>query len=180
MRLAICDPPYYGMAVKFYGDLHPEAAVYDTIEGHQALIDRLSAEFDGWALFLGSVNLRVILPLCPPDVRVMSWVKPFCSFKPSVRVAYAWEPVIVRGGRPFEGRDVDTVRDWFSENMAMEKGLVGAKPPRVIEWLLSVLNAAPEDEIVDLFPGSGSVSRAVEDWKTKTSPPPKQLVLEMQ
>ena len=41
LKFAYADPPYYGMAVKFYGDLHPEAAIYDTLEGHQALIDRL-------------------------------------------------------------------------------------------------------------------------------------------
>lgn len=29
MKAAYADPPYLGMAEKFYGDLHPEAAKYD-------------------------------------------------------------------------------------------------------------------------------------------------------
>lgn len=166
MRFAFADPPYLGLAAKFYGDMHPEAAVYDTIEGHRALIERLQSEFDGWAMCLHEGSLRHILPLCPEDVRVMSWVKPWCSFKPSVRVAYAWEPIIVRGGRPFEGRETDTVRDWISANMEQGRGLVGAKPPKVIRWLLQVLNARPEDEVVDLFPGSGVVSAVLENFRT--------------
>lgn len=171
MKFAFSDPPYLGLAVKFYGHLHPEAAVYDTIEGHRALIERQCDEFpDGWAMCLHQQSLRHILPLCPEDVRVMAWVKPWCSFKPSVRVAYAWEPLIVRGGRPFEGRETDTVRDWISANMAMEQGLAGAKPPKLIRWLLSVLNAVPGDEVVDLFPGSGIVTRTIEDWQNSVRP----------
>jgi hypothetical protein len=99
MRFAYADPPYLGLAAKFYGHLHADAADYDKPETHQALIDRLCAEFDGWALSLHTPSLRAILPMCPPDVRVMAWVKPFASFKPGVGVAYAWEPIIVRGGR---------------------------------------------------------------------------------
>lgn len=173
MRFAFADPPYLGLAVKFYGTQHPEAAVYDTVEGHIALIERLNAEFDGWVMFGHSPSLRTILPLCPEDVRVMPWVKPFCSYKPDVRVAYAWEWVIVRGGRPFEGREEDTVRDWYSENMTMMKGFPTAKPPRVVQWLLKVLNAQPDDEIVDLFPGSGIIGRTVDEWKRAVKP--KQL-----
>src|SRR4051812_6052889 len=44
MRFAYADPPYLGCAVRLYGD-HPDAAVYDTLEGHQELIWRLSDEF---------------------------------------------------------------------------------------------------------------------------------------
>jgi hypothetical protein len=99
MRFAYADPPYFGYAEKFYGDRHPEAAAYDKIETHAALIVRLSEEFpDGWALSMTSGNLKDILPLCPADARVAAWVKPFCSFKPNVNPAYAWEPVVFRGG----------------------------------------------------------------------------------
>jgi hypothetical protein len=101
MKFGYADPPYLGRAAKFYGELHADAAVYDTVEGHHALIDRLCDEFaDGWAMSLHTPSLRTILPLCPEDVRVMAWVKPFCSFKKGVGVAYAWEPIIVRGGAP--------------------------------------------------------------------------------
>jgi len=45
MRFAYADPPYLGLGVSFYG---PEAAIYDTLDGHRQLVERLSA-FDGWA-----------------------------------------------------------------------------------------------------------------------------------
>lgn len=174
VKFCICDPPYLGLAVKFYGDQHPEAAVYDSVEGHRGLIARLVTDFpDGWAMFGHAPSLRTILPLCPEDVRVMPWVKPFCSYKPNVRVAYAWEWIIVHGGRPFEGREEDTVRDWISANMTMEKGFPGAKPPKVIHWLLKVLNAERGDEIIDMFPGSGIVTETVMEWQNSVKP--KQL-----
>lgn len=164
MRFCYADPPYLGLAVKFYGD-HPEASVYDSIEGHRALIGRLSAEFpDGWAMSLHSPSLRHILPMCPDDCRVGAWVKPFCSFKPGVGEAYAWEPVIWRGGRK-RTRQHRTVRDWTAVSITLRRGFVGAKPPGFVMWILDLLNAEPGDDIVDLFPGSGAVSEAIASWR---------------
>ena len=164
MRFAYADPPYYGLAAKFYGHLHPDAADYDKLETHAALIEKLCAEYDGWAMSLHTPSLRDILPLCPPDVRVMAWVKPYASFKPGVGVAYAWEPLIVRGGRR-RSRSEQTVRDWFACNITLRRGFTGAKPQAVIWWLMSVLGAQKTDEIHDLFPGSGAVTRALAAWK---------------
>ena len=159
MKFAYADPPYLGCAKKHYGD-HPEAGVYDTILGHKDLIGRLVAEFpDGWALSMNSGNLQTLLPLCPPGVRVMPWVKPFCSFKPGVNPAYAWEPVVVFGGRK-RTRNQPTIRDWVSANITLKKGVSGVKPPAFCEWLFSVLNTEPGDELIDLFPGSGAVTTA--------------------
>lgn len=163
MRFAYADPPYYGLAVKFYGHLHSDAADYDRLETHAALIDRLN-KYDGWAMSLHSPSLRDILPLCPPDVRVMPWVKPFASFKPGVGVAYAWEPIIVWGGRKRERTQL-TVRDWCAENITLQRGFTGAKPDALIWWLLDVLNVQPQDEVDDLFPGSGAVAQAVQRWR---------------
>lgn len=162
MRFAYADPPYFGHAVEFYSD-HPEAAVYDTLEGHRALIGRLS-EFDGWALSMTSQNLKDILPLCPRKARVAAWVKPFASFKPNVRVAYAWEPLVLMGGRKRD-RGHPTVRDWFAEPITLQRGLTGAKPARVVHWIMEMLGVDPDDEFVDLFPGSGAVSEAVAQWR---------------
>jgi site-specific DNA-adenine methylase len=164
MRFAYADPPYYGMARQFYGREHPDAAVYDTLDGHRALIARLCEEFpDGWALSMASTNLRDILPLCPADCRVGAWVKPFCSFKPGVNPGYCWEPVVWRGGRPRVRRE-RTVRDYVAVNITLRRGYPGAKPEAFCWWVFSLLNATPEDELVDLFPGSGAVSRAWEAW----------------
>jgi hypothetical protein len=132
------------------------------------LIQRLCADFpDGWAMSLNEPSLRHILPLCPDDCRVSPWVKPFASFKPNVNPAYCWEPVIWRGGRKM-GRDTDTVRDWVSANITLKKGLTGAKPHGFCFWLFDVLGMTPDDEFVDLFPGTGAVSHAWEAWRNQT------------
>lgn len=163
MRFAYADPPYLGCSVKLYGD-HPEAYVYDTIEGHKALIERLSDEFpDGWALSMTSSNLHDLLPLCPRTARIMPWVKPFAVFKPNVGVAYAWEPVIFMGGRK-RTRQQATVRDWCAVNITLKRGFTGAKPAAFVFWLMDVLNVQEGDTVSDLFPGSGAVQEAVDAY----------------
>lgn len=165
MKFAYADPPYLGLAEKFYGAHHPEAAAYDRVEAHVALIDRLSSEFpDGWALSMTSTNLRTLLPLCPEDVRVAAWTKPFVSFKPGVGVAYCWEPVIFRGGRRRK-REEHTVRDYCAVNIALRRDFRGAKPEGFCFWIFDLLGAGPDDELVDLFPGSGAVGAAWERWR---------------
>jgi hypothetical protein len=118
-------------------------------------------------------SLRVILPMCPLDARVMPWVKPFASFKPGVGVAYAWEPVIVRGGRRRERTD-RTTRDWCAANITLRRGFTGAKPDKLIAWLLDVLHVQPGDTVDDLFPGSGAVTHAL----TARLNRPKQIEME--
>lgn len=160
MIFAYADPPYYGCGAKHYSKHHANAADCDTLDWHRDLIERLSKEYlDGWALSLTSGNLHDILPLCPKDCRIMAWVKPFASFKPGVNPAYAWEPVIVRGGRR-RTREQQTIRDWVAANITLKKGLTGAKPKEFSDWLFQVLNVQPGDELVDVFPGSGAVSHA--------------------
>lgn len=164
MRFAYADPPYLGCSATHYSD-HPEHAVYDTVEGHKTLIDRLVDEFpDGWALSMASTNLRTLLPLCPDDVRVGSWTKPFAAFKANVTVAYAWEPVVFRGGRK-RSREQDTVRDWVAVGITLKRGLTGVKPDEFCNWIFSVLNIHPGDEFVDVFHGSGAVTRAWDSWQ---------------
>ena len=164
MKFAYADPPYLGLAAAFYSGMHSEAAEYDKPETHQKLIDRLSDDYDGWAMSLHTPALKTILPMCPDDCRVMAWVKPFASFKPGVTVAYAWEPVIVRGGRK-RPRTMGTVRDWVAANITLRRGFQGAKPEAFCFWLFEVLNIEPSDDFDDLFPGSGAVSRAWEIYR---------------
>lgn len=153
MRFAYADPPYLGQARRHYSH-DPNAAEVN----HPLLVAYLQT-FDAWALSLSAPSLRVILPMCPPEARVMPWVKPFASFKPGVRVAYAWEPVIVCGGRPGTRED-PTVRDWVAANITMQRGLCGAKPQAFSWWLFEVWGATLEDELSDVFPGSGAVGEA--------------------
>jgi hypothetical protein len=151
MRFAYGDPPYIGCA-HFYEE--------NTEVDHGDLVARLVDEFpDGWALSLHTPSLKTILPMCPDDVRVMAWVKPFAVFKPNVNPAYAWEPVIVRGGRK-RTREQDTVRDWVSASITLRRGMVGVKPEAFCFWLFSVLGMEPGDEFCDLFPGTGGVTKA--------------------
>lgn len=155
MIFAYADPPYVGQARKHY-----QCAEVD----HVALIDSLVEKYpDGWALSCSSPSLRMLLALCPDDVRVMAWVKPFCAFKVNVNPAYAWEPVIVRGGRK-RTRQQPTVRDWVSANITLKKGLAGAKPEAFSRWLMEVLNVQAGDEFHDLFPGTGAVSAVAQQY----------------
>ena len=168
MRFAYADPPYLGCG-KLYAKHHPDAMAWDEPKTHYALIVRLCDEFpDGWVMSLSSPSLQTILPMCPLDVRVSAWVKPFAAFKPNVGVAYAWEPVIWRGGRK-RTRDQDTVRDWVSANITLQRGLTGAKPREFCRWIFSILNVQPDDEFVDLFPGTNAVGAALRDWQ-RTAP----------
>lgn len=160
MKFAYADPPYLGCALKLYGD-----ATYDDPEAHRALIVRLGDEYpDGWAMSASVPSLTVLLPMCPDGVRTAAWTKPFAVFKPNVNPAFAWEPVLFRGGRKRSRKDA-TVRDWHTENITMRKGLRGAKPPGFSLWILDLLGVRYDlgDSIDDLFPGTGSVLSA---WQT--------------
>jgi hypothetical protein len=163
MRFAYADPPYLGCG-RLYAAHHPAARDWDDPETHRALIARMCDEYpDGWVLSLSEPSIRVLLPMCPADARLGSWVKPFAIFKPNVNPAYAWEPVIFRGGRKFTRADA-TVRNWHSENITLKKGLTGAKPPGFCRWIITLLNARPGDEFDDLFPGTGIFSEVWRDW----------------
>lgn len=161
MRFAYADPPYPGCAHLYKGVDQNACEV-----NHQLLVRHLCEDFpDGWSLSTSSTALKEILGLCPDDVRVMAWVKPFCSFKPGVGVAYAWEPVIFRGGRRRK-RQQPTVRDWVSANITLKKGMPGAKPPQFWFWLFDVFNMEPDDQFEDLFPGSCGGAAALAEWRT--------------
>lgn len=170
MKFAYADPPYIGQAKRHY-----QCAEID----HCELIARINSEFpDGWALSASSPSLRLILPMCPEDVRIAAWVKSFCAFKRGVRPAYAWEPVIYRGGRnpvnghaaaiPEKNGKQTTPKDFIVEPITLKKGLVGAKPERVCRWILELLNVQSGDELVDLFPGTGVMGRTFADLQSPT------------
>ena len=160
LKFAYADPPYIGQARKHY---ECEEVC------HNALIYRLAEEFpDGWALSCSSTSLEELLHICRQtlgqnQVRVGAWVKPFCSFKKNVNPAYAWEPVIFRGGRRRGTRiGLDTERDWVAESISLRKGLSGVKPIGFCYWLFEMLGMKASDEFHDLFPGSGAVTKAWE------------------
>ena len=162
MRVAYADPPYPGQARKHYKD-HPD---YAGEVDHWALITRLYDELpDGWALHTSSTALQQVITYCANNVRIGAWTKTFASFKPNVNPAYAWEPVIFYGGRQPRSRDEETVRDWCAAPITLQRGLSGAKPEKVCFWVFAFLGLRPGDELVDLFPGSGAVTRAWQRWQ---------------
>lgn len=182
MRIAYADPPYLGCC-GFYDHYHPDGRCWDDVETHRLLIERLVTDFpDGWALSLTSSSLRCLLPLCPEDARIGAWGKTFGAFKKGVRPAYLWEPVIFRGGRnpgygtphppPEKGGRQTTPKDFHVEHytdmllspITLKRGLTGAKPAAFCVWVFDLLNLSPNDVLVDLFPGSGAVTRAWEAY----------------
>ena len=176
MRFAYADPPYLGCGASHYGQYHAEAAVWDDPAQHKRLIERLCVEYpDGWALSLHVPSLRTILNMCPEDVRVASWVKPFAAFKPNVTRAYTWEPVIFRGGRKIE-RTEPTWRDHIAEPITMRKGLTGAKPPAFCRWVLEGLAYRRGDTLDDLFPGTGIMAEVL---AVENGAPPEGGLFEM-
>lgn len=175
MKFAYADPPYLGCC-KMYGHNHGDdddkhvdmvrpfdGRCWDDRKTHTALIGWLNDEYhDGWALSLHAPSLRVLVDSFPLDVRFGAWVKPFASFKPNINPGYCWEPVVFFGGRKL-GRGVDTVRDYVSANITLQKGTPGAKPIVFCKWVMDLLGFDPEqDTFDDIFPGSGAMTRAIE------------------
>ena len=163
LRLAYADPPYLGQA-KLYPE-HPEAFRFDDPAEHWSLMCDLDEDYDGWAYSLSSTSLHRLLPLAPSGVRIAVWVKPFAAFKRNVRIAYTWEPVIFKPGRDSSKDGAPVGRDHLSEPITLRKGLTGAKPDRFNRWVLDLLGYVPGDELVDLFPGTGGMTRAVENYQ---------------
>ena len=165
MKFAYADPPYYKQGKRLYGALHPDAAVFDAVDAHIALVTRLVDEYpDGWALSCNPADLRWMLPQCPEDVRVAAWTKTFHQIRPTT-VQYAWEPVIFRGGRKNNKRN-PMVRDWLQCARSMGKSIPGAKPHAFNRWILDLLNYnQEEDTLDDLFPGSGGMSAALAELR---------------
>lgn len=159
MRVAYADPPYPGQAKRHYGE-HPD---FGGEVDHEALVCDL-AEYDGWALSTSAAALREVLAMCPSNVRVASW-HVTNSDPPGNRGTWhwSWEPVIVSPARP----PVVTTRDVLRAHTPsgfFGNTITGQKPQAFCEWVFALLGADRADEFVDLFPGSGAVSRAWDAW----------------
>jgi len=171
MKFAYADPPYLGCG-KRYKNLHPRALEWDDPKTHSNLIESLCENYlDGWAMSVSSPSLWTILPMCPKKSRVMAWVKPFAAWKKGAFPPYAWEPVIMFGGRKqslYKDQLPDNyqlpLRDYVDCNITLKKGLTGAKPPKVCRWVFCCLGAEKGDMLDDLFPGTGIVGESWNKW----------------
>lgn len=160
MTFAYADPPYIGCAKQHYND-DPSGIKAEEVD-HAKLIEELQG-YDSWALSTHSPGLRHILPMCPDGVRIGAWVKTFAAFRPSVRVAYSWEPVIFFGARKKTSKDELTIHDWVSAMPPIftKRNLDGTKGQKPIEfcmWLFALMGLKDGDDLRDLFPGSGAVT----------------------
>lgn len=163
MRFAYADPPYPGLARKYYQN----EASYGGEVDHRALVASLAAGgYDGWALSTSAKALRDVLPLCPEGARVCSWVKPIGASTRTFGLHSCWEPLIVVRGRPLR----PGVRDWLSAQPARGGGeLPGRKPIAFCAWLFDCLGMLGGDTLVDLFPGTGVVTRAWAELSPRSS-----------
>lgn len=161
------DPPYPGQSAKLYRD-HPD---YAGEVDHRDLVRRLERDYDGWVLHTASTTLADVLAILTEEridgYRVMAWVKPFAAFKRNVSVAYAWEPVLVKPVRKPVVSGAIVMRDWIAEGITLRRGLAGAKPVAVCEWVFEVAGLEATDDLVDLYPGTGAVERAWHGWRQR-------------
>jgi hypothetical protein len=148
------DPPYVGLARRYYNNKEVD---------HRALI-RNAAAYDGWALCGSAASHLEVLRMCPAGVRVGIWVR---GSRPGVswRARNAYEVVYVYGGRPrrlscHEVLDDVLVLPAQTRSRSHPGALVGMKPAAFSEWVFRMLGAARGDSLVDMFPGSGAVTRA--------------------
>lgn len=163
MRLGYADPPYIGCAL-----LYSDQPTYGGEVDHSELLMRLERDYDGWVLHAAATpeSIATLAPLVHriDGARWCVWVKSFAAFKKNVSVAYAWEPVIIKPVRKpvVSGRIV--MRDWIVEPITLRRGLTGAKPEAVCRWAFELAGADPDDELIDLFPGTGAVRQAWDGW----------------
>lgn len=177
MRAAIADPPYPGQSKRLYGEHEAYAGEVD----HRELVTRLMDEYDAWALHTSASALHAILPLCPaPEpsrknvgrylngtgTRILIWAKSQTVWRP-VDVQFGWEPILIYGARP-RPRERGFLRDWIVCNPQSDGNtFTGAKPRAVSEYVFEALGLEPDDELHDLFPGSGAVGEAWDAWRAQ-------------
>lgn len=169
MKLGYADPPYPGCA-----DLYRDHVDYAGEVDHVALIAHLEDEFAGWVLHTNATpsTMALLAPLVvKTGARWCSWVKGFAAFKRNVSVAYAWEPVIIKAARkPVVSKRL-VMRDWVECSITLKRGLTGAKPEAVCHWAFELCGARPDDQLEDLFPGTGAVTKAWATWQGKFTLP---------
>lgn len=156
-RFAYADPPYPGLAKRYYLG-HPD---FGGEVDHAELISRLCSSFDGWALSTSAAALPSLLPACPTGTRVAAWFRgerPTASYAP----LGAWEPVLYFGARRYlssgSARRVDALVYPARPRLTDPRRVIGSKPAAFCAWLFQLLGATAADEFTDLFPGSGGVA----------------------
>lgn len=166
LRLAYADPPYPGKAHLYRENLEVD---------HAELVANLG-EYDGWALSTDEKNLQYVLSLCPPKVRILAWCRP--DTVPFHGPWRSWEPVICVPARPevaqfrsyFVPLPAEQIAGWGAGNapargFCADKTFTGSKTPEFCEWVIRCLGAEAADDLTDIFPGTGVMGRAWQQFK---------------
>lgn len=167
-RFVYADPPYPGLAARYYKNEPSFAGEVD----HRALLGRLeqrrlAGEIIGWALSTSAAALKSILLLCPDEVRVHPWVKLGGAPPATLGAHNVWEPLLVVGARRIQPGVPDALR----AHPARHGGeLPGRKPLAFCAFLFDMLGMVPGDELEDLFPGTGIVSSSWRELSAQASP----------
>lgn len=185
MKLIVADPPYppfvgsggkKNRASRWYGtgqrslkdnpaDRHPDANVWDDPKRHRLLLEELMQTSDGWAIATSVDGIAAYGEL-PIGTRIMAWIKPN-AIPGSHRVRSNWEPVILYPpvGRRSNRSGKGSVTDVFVGNAP--RGFIGEKPEGWTHWVLDALSFEPNnDQLIDMFVGSGAVTRAVSTYRS--------------
>lgn len=178
MVFAYADPPYPGLAARYYGKRPDYGGEVD----HGALLSDLQ-RFDAFALSTSADALPKVLALCVERdlaVRVAAWVRGARGHGASARSRSprsAWEPLIYYvgpNGRTDVGEWPEDVLTFAARTRPSEpEPVVGMKPSRFSFWMFDLLGARPGDEFHDLFPGSRGVMRAWEVLNSRKAPAPE-------
>ena len=177
-RLAYADPPYVGLAERYYGD-HPD---YAGEVDHLELLRALSG-FDGWALSCSSASVPLIGSMVTQlqlPARLAVWVR-HPPPHPTARIVTAYEGVWYVPARLERSRE--DLRDVFAEKPGarplptVPSAVVGMKPTAMLSWVFELIGARPGDELADLFPGSGIVSAAWRAWSGDPARAPADVTL---
>jgi hypothetical protein len=164
VRFAYADPPYLGCAHRHYRD-HPD---YGGEVDHAELISHLEG-YDGWALSLSVKSLPAILALCPPAVLVHAWFKPIAPPLGDHR-RYNWEPVIIKPVRRYGPGYVPTALiespPQFTFRAKPAAHVIGEKPEAFARWVFAAAGLTADDQMHDLFPGSGAIGRAWDSYRS--------------
>ena len=165
MKLIYADPPYLGQCAS-YNHFHNDGGgkpwngrCWDNELTQSILLDWLSENSNGWAYSCNPSDLDWLQPGCY-RARVAAWTKTWHQIRPT-STQFAWEPVIFHTTKK-DPKRTPMVRDWLSCAVTKQTGQRGAKPDAFNDWILDLLCYDPTDELIDLFPGSHSMARAVE------------------
>ena len=168
-RLAYADPPYPGKSHYYRG--HPD---YAGEVDHAALLSRL-ATYDGWALSTSARALPDVLALAVAQgltVRVAAWIRGARPHKTARHALNGWEPVVyvpvarardvVHDASRSTGaaRRVDVLQHGVAPMLTLPGRVIGTKPAAFCRWIFDLVGATPDDQLDDLYPGSGMVGRA--------------------